>query len=275
MLAAGLLTLREGLEAALIVSILLTYLGRTGHGERRSWVWAAVGVAATLCLGLALALQAVGASFEGRAEQVFEGLTMLFAVGVLTWMIFWMRRQARTIKGALEAEVEQAIQRRHNWGLFGVAFLAVFREGVETALFLTASSFVGGDLSTVVGGVAGLAGAVAVGWLLHAGMTNLNLRTFFNVTSVLLLLFAAGLFGHGIHELQEAAWLPVLVEHLWDLKPVLDDGTLGGSLLRTLAGYNDNPSLLEAIGYTLYWVVVVATMRWWEGTPRAERVAQA
>ena len=111
----------------------------------------------------------------------------------------------------------------------------------------------------------GLGAAVAIGWLLHAGMANLNLRAFFNVTSVLLLLFASGLFAHGIHELQEAGWLPVFVEHLWDLKPVLDDGSLAGSLLRTLVGYNDNPSLLEAIGYVGYWIVVVATMRRWLG----------
>jgi high-affinity iron transporter len=263
MLAAALLTLREGLEAALIISILLSYLRQIGSQQLRSWIWAAVGVAITLSLALAIGLQVVGAGFEGATEEVFEGLVMLFAVGVLTWMIFWMRYQARYIKQALEADVFLAVRRGHHWGLFGVAFLAVFREGVETALFLTAASFASDGLSILVGGVVGLGAAVAVGWLIHAGMAGLNVRAFFNVTSALLLIFAAGLLAHGVHELQEAGWIPIFVERVWNLKPILDDRSLAGSLLRTLVGYNDDPSLLEVISYISYWIVVVASVRWW------------
>lgn len=263
MLAAALLTLREGLEAALIVSILLSYLSQIDRQQLRSWIWAAVGVASTLSLALAIGLQIVGAGFEGVTEKVFEGLVMLLAVGVLTWMIFWMRYQARYIKQALEADVLLAVRRGHHWGLFGIVFLAVFREGVETALFLTAASFASDGLSILVGGVVGLAAAVAVGWLIHAGMGGLSVRAFFNVTSALLLIFAAGLFAHGVHELQEAGWVPIFVERIWNLKPILDDRSLVGSLLRTLVGYNDDPSLLEGVSYISYWIVVVAAVHWW------------
>jgi high-affinity iron transporter len=263
MLAAALLTLREGLEAALIVSILLSYLRQIDRQQLRPWIWAAVGVASTLSLALAIGLQIVGAGFEGVTENVFEGLVMLLAVGVLTWMIFWMRYQARYIKQALEADVLLAVRRDHHWGLFGIAFLAVFREGVETALFLMAASFASDGLSILIGGVVGLGAAVAIGWLIHAGMAGLNVRAFFNVTSALLLIFAAGLFAHGVHELQEAGWMPIFVERIWNLKPILDDGSLVGSLLRTLVGYNDDPSLLEGISYISYWIVVVASVSWW------------
>jgi len=109
----------------------------------------------------------------------------------------------------------------------------------------------------------GLAAAIAIGWLIHTGMASLSVRAFFNVTSVVLLVFAAGLFAHGIHELQEAGWIPIFVEHVWDMKPVLDDGSPIGSVLRTLVGYNDAPSLLEVIGYVLYWTIAVVVVRWW------------
>jgi high-affinity iron transporter len=263
MLAAALLTLREGLEAALIISILLSYLRQIGSQQLRWWIWAAVGAASVLSLALAIGLRVIGAGFEGVTEQVFEGLVMLLAVGVLTWMIFWMRYQARYVKQALEDDVHLAVQRGQHWGLFGIAFLAVFREGVETALFLTAASFASDGLSIVVGSIVGLAAAVAIGWLIHAGMAGLSLRAFFNVTSALLLIFAAGLFAHGIHELQEAGWIPIIVERVWNLKPILDDSSLVGSILRTLVGYNDDPSLLEVISYVLYWIVVVISVRWW------------
>jgi high-affinity iron transporter len=263
MLAAALLTLREGLEAALIVSILLSYLHQIGRQQLRWWIWGAVGVAGVLSLAFAVVLQIVGAGFEGTAEHLFEGFVMLLAVGVLTWMIFWMRYQARYIKRGLETDMHLAVRQGHHWGLFGIAFLAVFREGIETALFLTAASFASDGLSTLVGGVVGLGVAVAVGWLIHAGMAGLNVRSFFNVTSVVLLFFAAGLFAHGVHELQEAGLIPIYVESIWNLKPILDDTSLIGSLLRTLLGYNDNPSLLEVISYVSYWIVVVVSARWW------------
>jgi high-affinity iron transporter len=256
-----LLTFREGLEAALIVGIILGYLSQIGHSARSRTVWWAVGVAVTFSTALAVGLNLADAEFEGQAEYIFEGITMLLAVVVLTWMIFWMRYQARHIKGTLESEVRLAVRQTHSRALFSVAFLAVFREGVETALFLTAANIVSDGWSTLIGGVIGVAAAVVVGWLIYTSSARLNLRRFFDVTSVLLIVFAAGLFAHGIHELQEAGWIPVVVEHVWNMKPVLDDSATVGSLLRVLVGYNDNPSVIEIVSYLVYWMVVLVALR--------------
>lgn len=263
MLASLLLTFREGLEAALIVGIILGYLGQIGHPEGRRPVWLAVGAAAGISLALAISLQILGQSLEGTAEQIFEGIAMLLAVIVLTWMIFWMRYQARQIKPTLEADVQLAVRERHSWALFSLSFLAVFREGVETALFLTATSFVSDGLSTLVGGLIGLGLAVIAGWLIYSSTARLNVRRFFDVTSVLLLVFAAGLFAHGIHEFQEAGWLPIFVDELWSTRPLLSDGSTVGATLRVLVGYNDNPTLLEVVSYLGYWLILLVTINRW------------
>jgi high-affinity iron transporter len=263
MAASLLLTFREGLEAALIVGIVLGYLNQIGHQDRRRWVWAAVGVAVAGSLALAIGLQAAGAHLEGTAEAVFEGFAMLLAAGLLTWMIVWLRTQARYIKQDLELEVRAATRQRRNWALFSVVFLAVFREGVETALFLTAADIVSDGPSVLVGSLAGLGLAVLTGWAIYTGTVQLNMRRFFDVTSVLLLIFAAGLLAHGIHEFQEAGWLPVMVEQVWNLKGVLDDSSTVGAILRTLVGYNDDPTLLEVIAYLGYWILILVPVRQW------------
>lgn len=263
MLASLLLTFREGLEAALIVGIILGYLTQIGHQDRRGWVWAAVASAVALSIGVAIALEIIGAKFEGTTEYVFEGIAMLTAVVVLTWMIFWMRNHAHAFTQNLKNDLHDAISTQHNWALFGVAFLAVFREGIETALFLTAARLASDGVSTVVGGSLGLVLAVIAGWAIYSSSARLNVRRFFDVTSVLLLVFAAGLFAHGIHEFQEAGLLPLFVEHLWDTKAIVDDGSTGGAILRVLVGYNDNPSLLEVIGYIAYWLTLVVSLNWW------------
>jgi high-affinity iron transporter len=268
MLPSLLLTFREGLEAALIVGIIFGILRQLGRHDLRRLAWTAVAAAAALSLALAVALQIAGAEFEGRGEMLFEGTAMLLAVGVLTWMIFWMRRQARFFRARIEAEMRVAIRQGHHWALFSIVFLAVFREGVETALFLTAANVASGDdLSTFVGGVIGLAVAVLIGWAIYRGAARLNVRRFFDVTSVLLLIFAAGLFAHGLHEFEELGWLPALAEEVWNLKPVLSDTSTVGSLLRVLVGYNDDPTLLEVIGYLAYWGVVLVAANWWANRP--------
>ena len=198
MLAAGLITFREGLEAALIVGIVLGYLKKIGRLDRQGYLWVGVVAAALVSLGVALGLQAIGAQFTGRAEEIFEGATMFLAVGVLTWMIFWMRYQGRYIKVALERDVEVAVTSGQNWALFGLAFIAVFREGVETALFLSAAAYASAATDTFWGGLLGLGVALLVGYLIFATTVRLDVRRFFDVTSVLLLLFrrrASGPWG--------------------------------------------------------------------------------
>jgi high-affinity iron transporter len=270
MLAAVLITFREGLEAALIVGIVLGYLKKTGHMDRQRSVWWGVVAAIVVSLAAALGLQAVGARFEGRAEEVFEGVTMLLAAGVLTWMVFWMQAQGRRIKGQLEEEVRQAIATEQSWGLFSVAFLAVVREGIETVLFLSAAVFTSSPVQTLTGGLVGLAAAVVVGWLLFAASARLDVRRFFQVTGLLLIVFAAGLVAHGVHELQEAGLFPILVEHVWDINHVLDEQSTLGSVLKSLFGYNGNPSLIEVLSYVGYYAVIgLAT---WRRKPAAEAV---
>jgi high-affinity iron transporter len=262
MLVAGLITFREGLEAALIVGIVLGYLKKIGRLDRVGYVWGGVMAATVGSLGVALGLQAIGAQFTGRAEEIIEGTTMFLAVGVLTWMIFWMRYQGRYIKVALERDVQVAVTAGQNWVLFGLAFVAVFREGVETALFFSAAAFVSAA-NTLWGGLLGLGVALLVGYLIFATAVRLDVKRFFDATSVLLLLFAAGLLAHGVHEFQEAGLIPVMIEHLWDINHILNEKSMLGSILKFLLGYNGNPSLLEVASYLGYWMVVLSSARWW------------
>jgi high-affinity iron transporter len=260
MLAALVLAFREGLEAALIVGIVLGVLRRIGRTDRVWSVWAGAALAALISLAVGAALYALGIAFEGRAEEIFEGTAMLLAAGVLTWMIFWMARQGRSLQNELEKDVRQATLTGGTWALFGLAFVAVLREGVELALFLTAAAFTASAGSTLLGGLLGLAAAAVAGWLLFASTRQLNLRAYFRVTGLLLLVFAAGLAAHGVHEFNEVGWIPSVVEHVWDVNPILDESSGVGQILKALVGYNGNPSLTEVVAYSAYWAVVLAAL---------------
>jgi len=264
MLVSLLLTLREGLEAALIVGIVFGYLRKTGESlQYARWAWAGVLTAVILSAALAAGITAVGAELTGRAEQLFEGATMFLAVGVLTWMIFWMRTQARTMKASLEGKVQKAVMNGAAWGMFALTFLAVFREGVETALFLGAAAFQTTGVETLLGSVVGLSLAAVIGYLIYASTARLNVRLFFDVTSLLLLVFAAGLFMHGVHEFQEAGLLPEMIERVWDTSAFISTQSVIGQFLRTLTGYTPAPSLVELIAYAGYWLVTLSGVRWW------------
>jgi high-affinity iron transporter len=271
MVAAFLITLREGLEAALIVGIVLGVLRKLGRWDRSRPVWLGVAAAVLVSIGAALALGALGVAFEGRGEQVFEGIAMLLAASVLTWMIFWMQRQGRQVQAELEQGVRHAVNTGSRWALFSLSLVAVVREGIETVLFMTASAFSATAGETLIGGTLGLVVAIVVGWLIFALGKELDVRVFFRATSVLLILFAAGLLAHGVHELQEAALLPTFVEHVWDINPILDENGPLGSFLKALLGYNGNPSLLEVISYVAYFVAIALLN--WRGWREPVRVA--
>jgi high-affinity iron transporter len=257
-LGAALLTTREGLEASLIVGIVLAYLAKTDNRAyfKTIWIGTAAAVAVSVVTGAALFFT-VGA-LEGRSEQIFEGIAMLSAVAVLTWMIFWMRKQAVNIKRELEARIEGAIAAGSAIGLASVVFFAVLREGWETALFLFAISETSSPLATTIGAVAGLVVAISLGVALYMGSRRLNLRQFFTVTGTLLIVFAAGLLAHGIHEFQEAGLLPVTIEHVWDTNVIVNEDSTAGEFLTTLFGYNGNPSLLEVVAWATYLTVALA-----------------
>ncbi|MEO8396512.1 MAG: iron uptake transporter permease EfeU [Chloroflexota bacterium] len=262
MIAAGIIAFREGLEAALIIGIVLGYLSKIGRNDKKRLAWAGVAAAVILSLVIALAIQAVGAELDGPAEPVFEGLTMFVAVIMLTWMIVWMRWQARSLKSNLEYELQSALSNGQGRALFLATFVAVFREGIETALFLSAAAFATDGFDTLVGGIVGLVIAALVGYLLYGATVRLNLRTFFNVTSVLLLVFAAGMFARGIGEFQEVGLLPVISEHVYDLSALVSADTTLGQVLEALVGYNPSPSLLQVIGYWAYWGLALFGVPW-------------
>ena len=261
MLASFLLSLREGLEAALIIGIVLGTLRQMRRMEMVPSVWYGAFSAILVSLAGGVILTAFGLSLEGAAEQVFEGITMLLAAGVLTWMIFWMNRQARNIKGELEGGVNKAAFDSGKRGLFALAFLAVVREGIELALFLAAATFASDAQSTVLGALLGLGLAALLGWGLFASTIRLNLRRFFQMTGFLLILFAAGLVAHGVHEFNEAGLIPAVIEHVWNVNPLLDENDTLGSILRALFGYNGSPSLTEALSYFAYFAAIFVGLR--------------
>jgi high-affinity iron transporter len=281
MLAGFLLALREGIEAALIISIVLGMLKKMNRYDRAPVVWLGVAGAALLSVAGAILLNVIGAEFEGAAEQAFEGLTMLFAAAVLTWMIFWMQKQGRQIQKGLEADVRKALSGGQTVALFSVAFFAVLREGIELALFLTAVNFssptVGGEAPILgwLGGVFGLIAAAIIGWLLYESAIKLNLRRFFQFTSVVLILFAAGLVGHAVHEFNELGWVPAVVEHVYDINPIVSETTTAGEFLKALFGYNANPSLTEMLAYIAYFVVVFGLLQYFNRKSTADARAAA
>jgi high-affinity iron transporter len=252
-ISAFLLTLREGTEMALVVGIVLAYLSQVGARAAGRWVWLGVAAATAVSLGFLALLNALDKEFAGATEQIFEGGTMLLAAGFLTWMILWMSRNSRSLKGELQRGVNAALQRGGAaWGLFLLVFFAVVREGVELALLLFAAPGEG----KLLGGLAGIAGAIGIGVLIYAFGRRVDLRTFFKVTTILLVVFAAGLVSHAAHEFAEAGLLagiegPVL----WSTKSFLPESDGVGAVLRSLFGYADSPHVIEVVAYVGYFVV--------------------
>ena len=207
-MGAGVVTLREGFEAALVVVIVLAFLNRTGQRVDVRPVWIGAGAAVALTVATAIGLLVVGAELEGTSEAVFEGATMIVAAALLTWMIFWMRRRAGSLKGEIERQVGEALAASSGFALAAVVFVGVAREGLETALLLFSTFGSEGDVAAGIGATIGLATALVLAFLLYKGIHRLDLRRFFQVTSVLLLVFAAWLLARGLEELAEAGALP-------------------------------------------------------------------
>ena len=257
--AAFLITLREGLEAALIVAIVMAYLRQLGRTEEFSKVFLGViaGVVVSLAAGTAIYL-AVG-ELEGRAEELTEGIIALVAAAVLTWMIFWMRQQARTIGGDLRRQVDSALATGAVLGLVSIVFLGVVREGLETALFLLAVVFDSGTVNTAIGAFAGLAVSIVLGYGIYRGGQRVNLRLFFQVTGGMIIVVAAGLISKGVHELQEAGVFETLHAPVWDVRanPIIGHGQVT-NFLKGFLGWSPDPSI-EQLGV---WVVYLGLAVW-------------
>jgi high-affinity iron transporter len=252
MITSLVLSLREGVEAALIIGIVLGALRRTGRSDLNRSLWAGVVSASMVSLLAALLLRLVDRELVGTTEQIFEGVTFLLAAAVLTWMIFWMRRQSGNIKSNLEGKVSRASLGHGGGALYFLAFIAVLREGIELALYLTASSLTTSAIQTILGASIGLVGAGLLGYMIYSSTLRLNLQRFFQVTSVILILFAAGLIAHSVAEFNEAGIIPAVISPIWNLNPLLNDQSIVGLVLSTLFGYHGSPSLTEVMSYGVY-----------------------
>lgn len=263
-LSSGLLTgLREGVEAALIIAIICAYLAKTGNRREFPKVFAGAGsaIALSVVLGLILYIQVGG--LEEPYEQIFEAITLLAAAAVVTWMLFWMRRQARSVKGELQAAVDRALDGGSVLALAVLAFVAVIREGLETSLFLVgqANSADQSAIWVLVGALIGLAIAAVLGVGFYQGSRRINLATFFRWTGVGLIFIAAGLLSTAIHELVEIGVIPFGGQTLFDLSGVLPDSADGGNIvgqfLRAIFGYSATPEVVTFAVWLTYVVVVL------------------
>jgi high-affinity iron transporter len=265
-----LITWRESLEAALIVGILLTYLARSGQRAGVPYVWAGAAAALLAALGCAAASNGLVASLDADLQELVQVAVLVLAVGVLTWMVLWMHRHARAIRGSLERRADAALARGRLFGLATIAFAAVFREGVETVLFLwgvVVQSAGARTLPLVLAGLTGAALAVGTAWLFFRGFRFLDLQTFFRVTGVLLLLVAAGLLTSAINKLIGLGYLSPLVPQVWNTAWLVRDESPLGRLLAALVGYRSRPSLLEVLAYCAYFPPVLWALRRVQAVP--------
>ena len=268
MLESFLITSRETLEASLVVGIVFAYLNRTNNRNYKKTVYYGIVFGILASLLAALAFTVIAGGFEGKAEAIFEGTTMLIGAFLLTTMILWMMKQ-RHIAKEIESKVEKHLMKTEplfsHVGIFLLIFIAIVREGVETVIFLNALNYANGV--HFIGGLLGIGIAIVVGYLFFMSVKKINLKRLFNVSSILLILFAAGLVAHGVHEFEEAGAFNPIIEHVWDINPAAPLAAQGiypalhekgalGSFLTGLFGYNGNPSLLEILSYMFYLVVI-------------------
>ena len=263
---SGLLTgLREGVEAALIVSIICAYLARTGNlGHlRRVGLGVAAAVVASAALGLVIFVTL--GELRSPWEQVFEGTTMLLAAAVVTAMLFWMRRQASSVAGQLRRALERVLSSGSAWSLALLAFTAVIREGLETALFLvgqataaTTSSGGAGAASVLAGAAVGLAISVGLGYAFYRGSRRLNFGRFFRWTGVLLVFIAAGLLSSAVHEFVEIGWITLGAQSAFDISRTLSNDAGAGLFLRALFGYSSTPEVVALAAWGSYLVVILS-----------------
>jgi high-affinity iron transporter len=251
---------RETLEAGLIVGIILALLSRLKAMRYAKDVWVSVVAAIGASFAAGWALSLATQNVQGRWETIIEGMISLAACGVLTWMVFWMDRQAKRIRPDIEHQVEGAVSRQERVAMIALPFLAVFREGAETVLFLKAVAFQSGSASWM-GGLLGGGAAVAVTAAIFVGGRKVPLKLLFRSTGVLLLFIGAGLLAYGIHELEELGWVPPIIAPVWNINHILNEKVGLGSFLKALFGYNGNPSLTEVVAYGIYLTIVGFALR--------------
>ncbi|WP_439594031.1 iron uptake transporter permease EfeU [Microbacterium sp.] len=296
MLATFLIGLREGLEAALVVGILVAYLKRLDRRDVLPRLWAGVGLAVVLALAIGAILTFGAYSLTFEAQELIGGLLSLLAVGMVTWMIFWMQKTARTMKRSLEGGIDRALATGGLWAIVAIGFVSVAREGIETTLLLWSMVQSFGDVpANLTGAILGLLAAVVIGWLLARGMVRIDLRVFFTWTGAFLIVVAAGVLAYAIHDLQEAGALPgpfgplAPIDPLtgavavgwtgfpfgfaFDLTAVIPPTTPLAAVLQATIGFMPRMTWLQVIAWTLY--IVTVGIVWLRGIRRPSAAASS
>ncbi|MGA5702959.1 iron uptake transporter permease EfeU [Peterkaempfera bronchialis] len=249
-----LIGLREGLEASLVVCILIAYLVKTDRRDRLAPVWLGIAAAVVLSMAFGAVLQFGSSSLTFEAQEALGGSLSIIAVGLVTWMVFWMRRTARHLRAELHGKLDAALA-MGTLALVVTAFLAVGREGLETALFIWAAVQATDDgVRPLVGAALGLLTAVVLGWLFYRGAVRINLAKFFTWTGAMLVVVAAGVLAYGFHDLQEAGWLPGLHSTLFDISSTIPADSWYGTLLKGVLNFQPDPTALQAAVWALYLV---------------------
>ncbi|MGH3423655.1 MAG: iron uptake transporter permease EfeU [Nocardioidaceae bacterium] len=257
LLANILIGLREGLEASLIVGILVAYLVKTERRDRLRYIWTGIVAALLLSMTVGALLQFTSRNMTFAQQELLGGSLSIVAVGFVTWMVFWMRRTARGLKGELQGKLDHAIGMGPP-ALVLVSFLAVGREGLETSLFFWAAAQTSSStLTPLVGILIGLAVAVMLGYLIYRGALRINLSRFFTITGALLIVVAAGVLAYGFHDLQEARFLPGLSSLAFDISGTVEPSGWLGTLLKGTINFQPDPTKLQAVAWVLYIVPVM------------------
>ncbi|MFJ9019127.1 iron uptake transporter permease EfeU [Streptomyces sp. NPDC102259] len=254
-----LIGLREGLEASLVVCILIAYLVKTDRRDALKPIWIGIGVAVLLALGFGCVLEFGSQELTFQAQEALGGSLSILAVGLVTWMVFWMRRTARHLKSELHGKLDAALA-MGTGALVATAFLAVGREGLETALFVWASVHAAGDGTPrpLIGVALGLATAILLGWLFYRGALKINLAKFFTWTGGMLVVVAAGVLAYGVHDLQEADLIPGLNSLAFDISGTVPPDSWYGTLLKGVFNFQPDPTVLQVTVWLLYLVPTLA-----------------
>ena len=274
MFAAYLIMLREGVEAALIVGIVASYLKQSGRAQWLPMVWVGVGAAVAVCIAIGAALISADSEFPQREQELFEGLVALLATAILTSMVFWMKKAARSIKAQLHDSIDIALRPgdRQGFALIGMVFFAVGREGLESLFFLLAIIQQSQGWAVPLGAALGLVSAVAVGFAIYYGGVKLNLRRFFLWTGAFIIFVAAGLLAGAVRAFHEAGLWNGLQNTAFDLSSVLPQDGLVGTLLSSVFGYQDAPSIGEVL---VYFAFLIPALILFFSSARPQPVAKA
>lgn len=263
MLPTFVIGLREGLEASLIVGIIAAFLVRRDRRDALRQVWVGVIVAVVICIGVGVGLQVLSADLPQRQQEGLETVVGALAIAMVTYMVLWMRRHSREMKGQLEGAAESALASGSATALVGMAFLAVLREGFETSVFLLATFQASGNaLLAGVGATIGIVVAVAIGYGIYRGGVRINMGRFFRVTGIVLVVVAAGLVVTTLHTAHEAGWLDVGQTQAFDLSWLIRPGSIASALLTGVLGIQPLPTVVEVAGWLIYLVPVLAFVAW-------------